>query len=1339
LIVTSPPEARPAPARPGRRPAGGWLAHVIAVVLLVGLPFATSPGDIISDSKFELAVNPAGFLRAAFTLWNTQQFGQIQDQVVGYLFPMGPFFELLKLVNVDGWVIQRLWLAIVFVSAYAGTVLLARRLGIGGPWTRALGGLAYALSPMALGMAGELSAELLPAVLLPWILLPLTGSGGPRWRRAARSALGVALSGGVNGAATVAVLVPALIYLVMRRRRLLWWWLGAVVVGTAWWTIPLLLQSRYGVSILPYTESADTTTATTGLSDILRGTSDWTAYLNLNGQPWWPLAYQISTDFLPILGTGVLAALGLAGLMRRDMPERRFLAVSALAGVAIIAAGHVGAFGDPLAHPLDALINGPLSAFRNLWKFDPLIRLPVALGLAHLAATVRIRARLRVLTSAALASLVVLLVPAFTTGLAAQGAFAALPSAWTSAADWLNTHAGREDVLVVPGASFGQYLWGSPLDDALQPLTTADYAERDLSVIGSAGNERLLDAIDQRLAAGDGSAGLTQVLARMGVRYVVVRNDLVRQDLDGAWPARINDALDDSPGITRTATFGSYYGTYTPDDAATNFDSPYPEIEIYSVAGASPIATVQPVAGTIRVYGAPESELTLADEGLLGNHPVLINGDGAGIPATSVVTDSLRRQVRNFGELRTSYSPTLTASQPLSTFEATADYTEPGWDAYQAVASYSGVTSVTASSSASDITAITGQWASGSYPFEALAGTRGSWESGSWTGPLGQWLRVNLTHAVDVGSITAAFGDSDALGPAVTSVTVTTAAGSVSDPVSVTGDVQTLALPDGPTTWVRITVSGLAGSSGVGSQVAISSLAIPGLTASETIVAPDVSGSVVVLSKDEPQPSGCMLTSLRWVCSPDLETTTEEQYGFDHAFTAASAGRVTIAGSAILTDGALAGKLTRLRTSQAVVTASSTYTGDPQDQAASAFDGNPKTAWVASPDDQHPTLRISWSRAVSVSRLTISRPPGTSSAYLQALIIGSDGQARGVTVPANGVVNFKPMLTTGLTLEFTSTQAPLQITDVAIPGVPFHGTPSGTFRLACGLGPYLTVNGKVVPTSVTGTFTALETEQPVRFTACSAVTLRAGSNRVVEPTSDAFSIQSVVLTAARLPAATAPTAARIVSWNSSVRQVRVSTAAESYLVVNENYNSGWKATFDGSALHAVRLDGWKQAWILPAGTSGLVTLTYGPQDSYRDAIIGGLGGLAIIALLAAWPGWPPRRRYRVAPSPSSESVAPVRWVALGLTSIALGLWLGGYAGIVVVTAAAAVFLLPTRLRRAWIPAALLLTATISGALGEHLTLAGDAGGGVTTLSDTIPQLCCLIVVARLLISLVPER
>ena len=96
---------------------------------------------------------------------------------------------------------------------------------------------------------------------------------------------------------------------------------------------------------------------------------------------------------------------------------------------------------------------------------------------------------------------------------------------------------------------------------------------------------------------------------------------------------------------------------------------------------------------------------------------MLLNADGAGLPAAaSVVTDSLRRRVANFGELRTSYSPTLTAAEPARTFEAIGDYTEPGWNRYLSVAQYHGISGVTASSSAADIGAIPGQWASGLLP-----------------------------------------------------------------------------------------------------------------------------------------------------------------------------------------------------------------------------------------------------------------------------------------------------------------------------------------------------------------------------------------------------------------------------------------------------------------------------------------------------------------------------------------------------------------------------------------------------------------------------------------------
>ena len=353
-------------------------------LLLLVLPFVSAPGDLISDTKLDLAINPARFLARALTLWDPTQFGQLQNQAVGYLFPMGPYFLLGKLAGLPPWVIQRLWIGTVLIAAFLGTFWLARRLGIGTPWTRILGGLCYAASPMALSLAGVESALFLPAAMLPWVLLPLAGPafrgrGGQvgvpgtgrrgstalaRLRAVARSGLAVAACGGTNAAATLPILVVALLFILFRsgpapRWRVLAWWLPAVALATVWWAVPLLLLGKYGVSFLPYTESASVTTSVTSLSNILRGTEDWTSYLVMYGQPCNQLAYKIATDTVPIVLSGLIAGLGLAGLLRRGLPERRFLLLTMLAGVLIIGTGYVSGLGNPLASQLGHLINGP--------------------------------------------------------------------------------------------------------------------------------------------------------------------------------------------------------------------------------------------------------------------------------------------------------------------------------------------------------------------------------------------------------------------------------------------------------------------------------------------------------------------------------------------------------------------------------------------------------------------------------------------------------------------------------------------------------------------------------------------------------------------------------------------------------------------------------------------------------------------------------------------------------------------------------------------------------------------------------------------------------------------
>jgi arabinofuranan 3-O-arabinosyltransferase len=1362
---------------------------VACCVLLAALPFATAPGEIIADTKFELAVSPAGFLSGALTLWNPQQFGVLLNQAVGYLFPMGPFFELLRFLAA-GWIVQRLWLSALLLVAFGGTVRLTARMAIGTPATRLAGGLAYALSPAALSILGQTSGEFLPMAFMPWIIIPLTdmrpwvpGSGAAgRVRAVARSAVAVGLCSGMNAASVAAVLVPCVIYILTRpglrvRARMLAWWVPAVAVVTSSWSVPLVLLSKYGVSIVPFTESAQVTSTTTSLLNILRGTENWIGYQTTNGQPDRPLAFVLATGVLPAVLVGLLAALGLAGVVDRLLPERRFLLWSLLGGVLIISLGYVSTLGNPLEGPLIGLINGPASPFRNLWKFDPMVRLPLAVGLAHLLAAPR-PARTRVaLAAAATVALGSLAVPAVSIGLASPGSFSQVPSYWVSAADWVTAHAGSQAVLVEPGSAFAEYTWGSPMDDVLQSLTNADWAERNLEVVGSAGDERLLDQIDQQLAAGDGSPGLTAVLARMGVKYVLVRNDLSGAALAGARPVRIHDALAASPGITLAAQFGPAVGGGTPDNAIADFDTPYPAVQIYRVAGAQAAAVVQPASGTLRVYGAPESLITLANEDLLGDRPVLLNDDGTGLPvAGSVVTDSLRRRVVNFGQLRASYSPTLTANQPASTFLSTSDYANPGWSKYQAVAQYAGVKDVTASSSASDITAFPSQWSTGSLPYAAFDGDMATaWESGAFDGPLGQWIQADFTSDIRFGegtspdkdTIGVAFADSSTIGPPPTLVTVTTAAGQVSDPVRITGDLQPLRVPSGASDWLRITVTGLDSSpaiSPLGTQVGIASVVVPGVSASRTIVAPSPPGgdpSAVVLAKAQPYQSGCLLTPVRWVCSPQLSNATEEQYGFDHAFSEPAREPVELRGSAILTNPSLADGYALPAANEPGVTASSTYTNDPRDQPRSAFDGDTATTWVASPADPQPKLTISWGYSRAISQVTIERPPGASGPT-QVLIAGSGGQLRGAIVGEDGVVSFAPMKTTSLTFTFTTDQAPVQVSDVVIPGVRPIVTPAVSFQLPCGLGPRLTVNGQSVPTGVSGTFADLLNGTPVQFTACLAVTLGAGTNQVTEPASDAFDVQDVVLEragtsgAGGVPGAggAAAASATVLSWTSSARTLRVAAPTRSYLELNENFNAGWHAVIDGRSLPPVQLDGWKQAWVLPAGTAGVVALTYQPTSVYRAAALGGLIALAlVIAAALAVPRrgagkrtlWPAdlagHSRRRLRPARRRR-----RWLAAGIMTACLaaaGLVLGGYPGALLVPAVAGVLCLPGPGRRAASDPRLLsgffAAALAVGAIGQHLASAGQAGPLVSTLANAIPQVICLVVVGGIAAALLRAR
>ena len=1387
----------PAAPEDGAAPAFRHRLRLLAgCLLLAAIVFNTAPGQLIPETKLDMAVNPLGFLERAAHLWDAAYFGHLQNQAYGYFFPMGPFYVALGWLGVPAWAIQRLWMTLVLCAAFLGVVRLAGALRIGTSATRILAGLAYALAPHALALIGFNSSEFQPSAVLPWILLPLVygarGRLGPR-RAAALSAVAFLFAGGVNAVAELAVLVVPGLYLLTRsggrpKWTLLAWWLGCVAAVSMWWLVPLLLLGRYIFSFLPFIEDAAATTGVTSLLNTLRGTSSWLAHLPQDGRAWLPAAFEQSTRPWLIAATAAVAALGLAGLVRRSTPERAFLALSVLAGVVIVTAGHPGPLAFPWDEQVRAALDGVLAPFRNLHKFDALIRLPLALGLAALpvrrprawperrpgrrpdeppgrrAAGRRVPGTVRPgLAALGAAAVALSVLPVATAGVTPPGPFPDLPSYWRDAAAWLNRNAGHHMVLAVPGSKRGEYRWGRPLDEPMQMLLTVRWATHSNVPWGSAGLARLLQAIDERFANGTGSAGLTRTLARIGVRYLLVRNDLARETLGTAWPARVHQALQDSDGLRRVAEFGPFVGEPSGGVASGWFDQPYRALEVYEVPDPAPVAEVLPADAAVRATGAPEGVLAMAENGVLADDAPVLLGDDPGAAQTpdarTVVTDTLRRRDLIFGDVRRAASATLPAGRDG---ERTPDLRDPAWSAAEATARYLGVAEITASSSAADVTALPDRREPGRQPYAAFDGDpRTSWRSDGWGGPVGQWLQVRFTAPTRLPYLTIAF-EQGLLDAPVAEIAVETDAGVRRAAVRRTDEPQRFDVPAGETTRLRIRVTKVARTVGgnVLGRVGITEVGLPGVRAERTIVVPGVPGGravdTVLLTEQGSAPA-CMRGSSVWACSERLRILGEDGNGFDRSFPVTGTERRTVTGRAVLTDPDYATRATTLPKVFPHVTASSTAADHPAALGRSALDGDPHTVWYARPGDRRPALDIDLGRRHRLSEIRLLFPDSHLGKPPVKVTIRTDTHAVQAWVGGDGWISFPEMTARRLRIEFTAAASrPVEVTDITIPGVPALGSPGELpVRLPCGFGPTLVIGGRTVPTRIVdGTLDDVLNGRPLGYAACDEVRLSPGTARVTAAATDPFRIRSVVLSRDAETSATSATSeaseavrarpARIDAWGPQERRLRVATAETAYLVVNENHNAGWQAYLDGTRLTPARLDGWRQAWVLPAGASGTVELRYAPGPSYRAALLGGLGLALAVLALAVLPARNGRRVLR-AGRPAARWVWPLAPLA--------GLWTGGVAGLAVATAAAVVWLWlrhvssarhapeDSPLHRAarallsvWVPAGLLVLAGLSAALGTYL---GGAPGG--PLTEAVPQVLCLVVLGRLVVAVAADR
>ena len=107
----------------------------------------------------------------------------------------------------------------------------------------------------------------------------------------------------------------------------------------------------------------------------------------------------------------------------------------------------------------------------------------------------------------------------------------------------------------------------------------------------------------------------------------------------------------------------------------------------------------------------------------------------------------------------------------------------------------------------------------------------------------------------------------------------------------------------------------------------------------------------------------------------------------------------------------------------------------------------------------------------------------------------------------------------------------------------------------------------------------------------------------------------------------------------------VGSGQAAYLQMYENANDGWKATLNGKTLIPLRIDGWQQAWLIPAGAGGTVELEYEPVLLYDIGMIGGAVAVALLAALALV-----RRRSA---TPAAAMTPPEPGWVLGLVALTL--------------------------------------------------------------------------------------
>ena len=1184
------------------------LQRCTAVLLVAVLPWLIAPEHLQPDTKTDLVLSPGRYLQRALWAWNDHTgIGELQNQAYGYLWPMGAVFLAGDAAGLPGWAVQRVWWMLLLVVAFVGAERLARRVA-GLPTVPALlAGAVFALSPRVLTVLAEISVEVWPYAVAPWLVLAahrMTGpgaKGADRRRGAVVTGLLAACLGGVNATVSLVALVPAAAWIVLaprggRFRALSWWGVGALL-GSVWWLGPLVVLGRYSYPFLDHIEVASTTTAVASVANVLRGTEHWIAFILTGGDhPTWQSGWVLAQSVPAIIATTLLAGLGLAGILRRRAAAQRtdeeadrvgepgtdgthltrWALVLVLVGTVAMVAGRAGSGSGPLAGVVQDLLDGPLAPLRNVHKADLLVRLPVALGvglLAHWATRIERGAGpvvRQVVVIASVLALVGTLSPMWQGRVGDAWAPEAVPADWTEAAEQVDRAAAEDGgtTLVLPGARQADFTWGRVTDEPLRALAASPVLTRAAAPLGHPGATRLLDHVDELVATGRQQPHLAAGLSRMGISRVVVRGGL-SPDLGAVDSRRASATVAASPGFEEIWSQGEGQE----------------EISLWRVEGAAAPAAAVPEDAMVATDGAPEGWFALTAAGLLQ--------PGAGMRLTGerqeadVTTDTLRWQALNSGRPPTrGSSPTLPASDPRPGTMGTRALAPAGTGEVvgETTRFYRGLTGLATSSSAADPFAPVWRGAGQGEPALVDGDSETAWVSGdrearqqiTLTLPKGARPDADLVHEAwggDLGEITSvSVGDGEGSKPQGSwtwrvpldgterrSLTIDLATRGSADDAPPIG-VREIELEGGPQLGTGLEVT--AGEGPV--------LLTRDPRAAASVAAGEDPANLVRRVGDLPESRVQAAVRVRpGDAGQDLLAAPWSLQG--------STPPDDAAGSADLTDWPVA-----------------------------AIDGDPATRWTPATGAAEPTLSLDLGRTQRVETIRLSRSAGS-------VTVETDSDR--YVLPAGTELTIPPQRTRSLDLTFTRPpgRAAWSAPEVSLPGVDGQGD---EVDLDCtGAGSVGRSSGSI-GLALTAERSRLLAGETLPATACGD--LPAGDGDITAAAVPGLVPERVALvpTDWTAPEVGSPRSVSSTREHAGSWRIDVGAGGDSVLALTQGANEGWRAVDeDGDELAPVTVDGWRQGFDLPEGDAETVRVEFTPNDDHRTAL--GLGAAAV-ALLLLW-------------------------------------------------------------------------------------------------------------------------